>query len=152
MSLPLRTFLFQFRVSSAGTRTIHESHENGAHDEHSLRVISWIALPVKASPPLPVPASRFLRPCAIVSFPTSARVAQWIRASASGAEGRRFDPCRGYQIQSYMAQRIVLLFDLRSPAHIEVQSLTRHQLACHLTNVDRTQAFRYCPSACKASS
>src|ERR1051326_7149783 len=26
-----------------------------------------------------------------------ARVAQWIRAFASGAKGRRFDPCRGYQ-------------------------------------------------------
>ena len=26
-----------------------------------------------------------------------ARVAQWIRALASGARGRRFDPCRGYQ-------------------------------------------------------
>ena len=25
-----------------------------------------------------------------------ARVAQWIRAFASGAKGRRFDPCRGY--------------------------------------------------------
>jgi hypothetical protein len=24
-----------------------------------------------------------------------ARVAQWIRAFASGAKGRRFDPCRG---------------------------------------------------------
>ena len=34
---------------------------------------------------------------AIVSFPTCARVAQWIRALASGARGRRFDPCRGYQ-------------------------------------------------------
>jgi Domain of unknown function (DUF4440) len=29
-----------------------------------------------------------------------ARVAQWIRAFASGAKGRRFDPCRGYQIFS----------------------------------------------------
>ena len=29
--------------------------------------------------------------------PTRARVAQWIRAFASGAKGRRFDPCRGYQ-------------------------------------------------------
>ena len=28
---------------------------------------------------------------------TQARVAQWIRAFASGAKGRRFDPCRGYQ-------------------------------------------------------
>src|SRR5262249_60322622 len=26
-----------------------------------------------------------------------ARVAQWIRAFASAAKGRRFDPCRGYQ-------------------------------------------------------
>jgi hypothetical protein len=34
----------------------------------------------------------------VLSFlaPTRARVAQWIRAFASGAKGRRFDPCRGY--------------------------------------------------------
>src|SRR4029453_17100373 len=29
-----------------------------------------------------------------------ARVAQWIRAFASGAKGRRFDPCRGYHSPS----------------------------------------------------
>src|SRR5688572_30485966 len=35
---------------------------------------------------------------AVLSFaaPPHARVAQWIRAFASGAKGRRFDPCRGY--------------------------------------------------------
>src|SRR5258708_525002 len=38
--------------------------------------------------------------CTIVSSPTRARVAQWIRAFASGAKGRRFDPCRGYQLPS----------------------------------------------------
>src|SRR6266404_9240531 len=43
------------------------------------------------------PASRSSRRCAIVLSPTRARVAQWIRAFASGAKGRRFDPCRGYQ-------------------------------------------------------
>jgi NADH pyrophosphatase NudC (nudix superfamily) len=34
----------------------------------------------------------------VLSFSTNtvARVAQWIRAFASGAKGRRFDPCRGY--------------------------------------------------------
>ena len=32
----------------------------------------------------------------VIFFPsTQARVAQWIRAFASGAKGRRFDPCRG---------------------------------------------------------
>ena len=36
---------------------------------------------------------------AVLSFHPQqrARVAQWIRAFASGAKGRRFDPCRGYQ-------------------------------------------------------
>ena len=34
--------------------------------------------------------------CGIFLPLTSARVAQWIRALASGARGRRFDPCRGY--------------------------------------------------------
>src|SRR5438477_4758681 len=35
---------------------------------------------------------------AMLSFSSArARVAQWIRAFASGAKGRRFDPCRGYQ-------------------------------------------------------
>ena len=31
-------------------------------------------------------------------LPRLARVAQWIRAFASGAKGRRFDPCRGYHL------------------------------------------------------
>ena len=35
--------------------------------------------------------------CDIFVFFNHARVAQWIRAFASGAKGRRFDPCRGYQ-------------------------------------------------------
>jgi two-component system cell cycle response regulator DivK len=35
---------------------------------------------------------------AIVLTLPRARVAQWIRAFASGAKGRRFDPCRGYQV------------------------------------------------------
>jgi hypothetical protein len=35
--------------------------------------------------------------CAIFFRQPKARVAQWIRAFASGAKGRRFDPCRGYQ-------------------------------------------------------
>ena len=35
----------------------------------------------------------------IFVFFNHARVAQWIRAFASGAKGRRFDPCRGYQIK-----------------------------------------------------
>jgi hypothetical protein len=34
-----------------------------------------------------------------------ARVAQWIRAFASGAKGRRFDPCRGYQKTEVRSQR-----------------------------------------------
>src|ERR1700720_693194 len=33
-------------------------------------------------------------------FQPHARVAQWIRAFASGAKGRRFDPCRGYHVLS----------------------------------------------------
>src|SRR6266498_1235218 len=44
------------------------------------------------------------RRCAIVSFPdTCARVAQWIRAFASGAKGRRFNPCRGYTFLSLIS-------------------------------------------------
>jgi two-component system, cell cycle response regulator DivK len=35
---------------------------------------------------------------AIVLTLPHARVAQWIRAFASGAKGRRFDPCRGYHV------------------------------------------------------
>src|ERR1051325_11969946 len=36
---------------------------------------------------------------AVLSFSAQiARVAQWIRAFASGAKGRRFDPCRGYHL------------------------------------------------------
>ena len=37
--------------------------------------------------------------CDIFVFFNHARVAQWIRAFASGAKGRRFDPCRGYHNQ-----------------------------------------------------
>ena len=37
------------------------------------------------------------RLCYLFLPTTHARVAQWIRAFASGAKGRRFDPCRGYQ-------------------------------------------------------
>src|SRR5882724_4652972 len=36
--------------------------------------------------------------CYLFLLPIFARVAQWIRAFASGAKGRRFDPCRGYQL------------------------------------------------------
>src|SRR5436305_12093010 len=37
-----------------------------------------------------------------------ARVAQWIRAFASGAKGRRFDPCRGYQSSQGRPERVAL--------------------------------------------
>ena len=37
-----------------------------------------------------------------------ARVAQWIRAFASGAKGRRFDPCRGYQTLAQSSPAITM--------------------------------------------
>ena len=43
-----------------------------------------------------------------------ARVAQWIRAFASGAKGRRFDPCRGYQFN--LKFEIADIADLKSEA------------------------------------
>src|SRR6185312_1681373 len=49
--------------------------------------------------PLPTAADAFPGLATVLSFfELQARVAQWIRAFASGAKGRRFDPCRGYQI------------------------------------------------------
>src|SRR6266404_6858604 len=60
------------------------------------------------------PASRSSRRCAIVLSPTRARVAQWIRAFASGAKGRRFDPCRGYQLPQF-SLHIIMSPALQNP-------------------------------------
>src|SRR6185503_3936206 len=46
---------------------------------------------------LPEPICEIRGEYVIFSANVIARVAQWIRAFASGAKGRRFDPCRGYQ-------------------------------------------------------
>ncbi len=45
----------------------------------------------------------------MLSFPAPdfARVAQWIRAFASGAKGRRFDPCRGYHLPRFLLHNIM---------------------------------------------
>jgi two-component system, cell cycle response regulator DivK len=45
----------------------------------------------------------------VLSFPAPdfARVAQWIRAFASGAKGRRFDPCRGYHLPHFRCQTVM---------------------------------------------
>ena len=48
----------------------------------------------------------FLIPLFETRYFIQARVAQWIRAFASGAKGRRFDPCRGYHIIFINAQQI----------------------------------------------
>jgi hypothetical protein len=57
-------------------------------------------LPRNAFTNKPSAGSDQIKRYAIFWTPTHARVAQWIRALASGARGRRFDPCRGYQLIS----------------------------------------------------
>ncbi len=53
---------------------------------------------------------------AVLSFPANsiARVAQWIRALASGARGRRFDPCRGYHFPFKLFRQS---FSVMPPGH-----------------------------------
>src|SRR6185312_9320584 len=60
--------------------------------------------------PLPTAADAFPGLATVLSFfELQARVAQWIRAFASGAKGRRFDPCRGYHSTAFMMRLLISL-------------------------------------------
>src|SRR5215213_8478251 len=76
-------------------------------DAFVLLCLLWLAFLVLFA------ANLFCFFAAVLSFHPQpyARVAQWIRAFASGAKGRRFDPCRGYSISPYKS--------LRTPRHYQ---------------------------------
>jgi hypothetical protein len=81
--------------------------------------------------------------CYLFCQTRNARVAQWIRAFASGAKGRRFDPCRGYQIRSQRAegrdQKGIGTFD-HAPEHL-ADFLTEDRKFSVLVNCDVTTVF-----------
>lgn len=55
------------------------------------------------------------RPCLSIMAVINVPLAQWIRASASGAEGRRFESCKGHQIGQPGLLHAARVFSLREP-------------------------------------
>ena len=77
------------------TKVVHDSELQGSlENKDPSPKTSWVCCLLFAVR-CPLFAVCCLR-LVLSSVSRHARVAQWIRAFASGAKGRRFDPCRGY--------------------------------------------------------